>query len=551
MNTKILDKRQERTMKIGLDFGCSNTKLSYLVENKNGTWSVQNYKNSNGTSSFESLVTKSTEGNYYMYGDAAKSAITDKDDVTAYTGFKMMLASNVEKQLEERGYNKDITPKFITSIYLKNFLNNFMRDNKIDETDKFEKIVVGFPESWRSNYNDNLSHSELMDIIYDLNVAEKDNIILISEPILAAAAYVHSHQSTSEPYGGYLLVADFGGGTIDFSICKIDGIDSQHSNIDVIYKSGCDKSNNDGIGCSALGFFEDIVNTALNNNNIKPVKNPSYHKFLNALEDAIKRRFDEEAFFETYSGNRSCANEVFLKHSFLYETADGKTCCDIIDVTYAMIYEAYNRRIRGPLENELAKAKVRLSELGINYGVHSKNFRILTCGGFSAFYLVREQIQKSFAIVDFLNDPRYIKSLGKNPSDIISQGAALIANDKVGFKRKFPYEISLVFYKDSDDSPTGVLIDIDQEYTPDKPVPANGFFAINEIKYLKITFLNNECRYYAIQNPIKVNCLGCKICTTIDKNENISLDAYDSYGKHIVKSQAIGRLSEIISRNII
>ena len=152
---------------IGLDFGTTYSVISRLAEVTRGeNGSVEAYKleacslGEGDSPCQDSIVLKKANGDL-EFGPLAKEG-TGRKGTTLYKGFKMMLAENESAVLEARGYDDEWTPKKIVEAYLGDLLQKYMITQNVDHIDK---LVVGVPEIWFSEYETLDCRTALEDIL--------------------------------------------------------------------------------------------------------------------------------------------------------------------------------------------------------------------------------------------------------------------------------------------------------------------------------------------------------------------------------------------------
>lgn len=111
------------------------------------------------------------------------------------------------------------------------------------------------------------------------------------------------------------------------------------------------------------------------------------------------------------------------------------------DVTYGMLAKAYNTVCKDLLDEKLDEIIAYMDRKQIRYDAGQANFKIAMVGGFCNFYLTKKQISEKFDKA--VNDVRF-QDIIRTVSDsekAISYGAALIANNVIGFKQVAPYSL--------------------------------------------------------------------------------------------------------------
>lgn len=145
---------------------------------------------------------------FNRYGDEHKAAFKDfsltgneKHDFNTFIEFKRTMGS--DKTYESKSANNSFNSEELSSEILKS-LKNYVHDEEINS------VVITVPIRFRSNQNDaTLRAADLA----GFNYCE-----LLMEPIAASIAYGVSGKNVD----GYWLVFDFGGGTFDAALMRVE-----------------------------------------------------------------------------------------------------------------------------------------------------------------------------------------------------------------------------------------------------------------------------------------------------------------------------------------
>lgn len=470
---------------IGLDFGTTYSVVSHLKKGADGQLIPQPVDfggEEKNVTAMETLVVVDRRGDTYVGYEAVPLMRRAK---SVYKGFKMLLSCREEdrKELVRRGF-ADKTPEAVTNL----FLSELFR--KVKEADpgcrEIDKVVVGVPYVWTQNGADSRKF-EVADIVQKATGAKL--VEFQSEPTLACAYYVQEiNKQREKHFDGYILVIDYGGGTLDVTLCKAEEQNGK-SQIKVCGSWGAGENTDGRIGSAGLAFMEEVADLLLAENQIvvKKKEEQEYQSFVKNIEIAIK---NQSAFL------RKCLNKERR-----YFTPGGERYNEEIDgisayykgeeyyVTYRTLVEAYDNSIRPVLTRVLAEAKADMDRLCIPYGDYEHgSFKIATIGGFCNFALTDKQIRSD---TDWLQrrhptlDTRYTEldemMMPKNRELAIANGAALTANDIVEIKKQFPY--TLCFYSETfqvnrrgerkavpDVNEEFIMFREDEEYIPGKPV---------------------------------------------------------------------------------
>lgn len=437
---------------IGLDFGTTYSALAEVVENINGNYepvalSVSGEVSSRTGLYYDSLAVKDDDG--LKYGMTAH-AIIGKENTTTYRGFKLLLDYDYEneadrKRLEEEGYTRDCLPKTVVKGFLKELLNKY--------ADDISNLIVGVPYIWK---NSELSHNPkdvFLEIINELNV--RGNIDTINEPEAACEYFSDQYRAfnNGQFYKGYVLIVDYGGGTLDISLCNVTD-EMGKPNVEVIDKAGAGANTSGRLGEAGLAFMTEIVRLSLerahvNNEDMSLIKEHGRldSMALNFEENLIafgsKQEFEEfKSVFQELNLSvlkDKCEDDEEIKHLTINgqipRVIDNEVLWRQIalPVTYGIIARAYKDIIYDPLEKGLQRIKNKIKELEIDYSGGSENFKIQIIGGFGNFCLVEEQIRHFFNISAIRDDDnRFYGGLpsGDARTMAVAYGAALEADGR-------------------------------------------------------------------------------------------------------------------------
>ncbi len=420
---------------LGLDFGTTYSTVS-VIEND----IVTVCRRGQSYVTEDSLVFKDSDG--FLYGSDARESAGQYG--TLFEGFKVLLTENNPQKLSNYSsdFESETHPRKITSRYLDHILKLAM--SEYTDSKKIDRLVVGIPAVWEDQTTPdekpnplNENKSALEDIIRDLGYV--DEVILRTEPELACGYYLYNNRVNSgdkNGYSGYLLLIDYGGGTLDIALCRID---ASSSNIEIIETFGAGWNRDRQRGDAGLAFFQELTDIATKDEDNDESEKAS---FRCKLENAIKRlQYDNpedkkaeklKTIFE--SGTiRERAESPLAKDSFAKIKFNGKG----IDVTYSMIAEAYVNKIEQVLTAELRKVRKKLDEMEIDYSASSDSFRIQLVGGFSNFLFVQKTVE-----LELKRNPRRDKRFnggfqrGSDMNFAVSYGAALYANESYTITKK-------------------------------------------------------------------------------------------------------------------
>lgn len=402
---------------IGLDFGTTNSIISYLNEEK---LEIFQYGGPDGQKYIPSFITY--ENDYVEIGRGARTTASQTPDVESYSNFKMDLPLP-ESQFTSRFKNAR-TPMSITADYLRELFlssSSFSR-----EEGQINSVVVSVPEIWQRDVS-NLGRERLQKLIQELGLPLKQ---LISEPVAAAAFYAwetqkRAKQDHSEPFRGNLLVCDMGGGTFDVSLCHVYG----DNKVEVLYFDG---QGDKGLDSAGVAFDRRCVQIAYAKKHGHPPDETS-SEFLRLLRD-----FETVKIYSHDKSRKKLTNclkepEAFIDKE-IYKFAGQ------YDVTFGEITEAFTPIARG-IKAVMQGVKDWLQ-------CHDQTVeRLFFVGGFSQFLLVQKAIFDVLRTDD--NDPRFERSFNITSSAYaIAYGACLIANGLVDPTEKYIHTMGIVINKE-------------------------------------------------------------------------------------------------------
>lgn len=427
-------------MNIGLDFGTTYSVISRVNKRSDATddYSIDalRLKAANLKESISSLVVKDSSGNL-VCGRNALGKMKEPGSVV-YRGFKMMLTEKSKQKRHDRGYDEVITPEKVTEIYIRFLFDQARACERVPV--EFDKVVVGVPAVWFDSNKANDSRVFIEDIVKENSRAKM--VEVISEPELACAYFTDNYyKNRKEHYNGKILLVDYGGGTLDLSLCDVK-YNGERCEITLVRRSGAgisDGSNN--LGSAGLAFIEKILELVCKRNGIEMNnQDKDYYDCINDIEGALIEGTD--SFFD----NNKMTDELVFSYVFdggMKELLE-ETFCDIYvsgenyNITYGDLKMAYDVVINPVLKEKLDDMKEYIDAKKIE----NENLKIAMVGGFCNFYLTQKQICKSFSYGG-MDDPRF-KDMMSNVSDCekaISYGAALVAEGVIDIKRVAPYHI--------------------------------------------------------------------------------------------------------------
>lgn len=442
-------------MRVGIDFGSTYSAISAYNETEDRVEALSLVEGE--SAAIPSVVSISQKGRVSC-GKAAKDQI-GKRTARIYEAFKMLLNEPNEEMLARRGYTAEITPRYITKLFLESMLRGTLIRNGAE---RFEDIIVCVPEIWGKKLRTLDGRSILRDILQNEMDFPVDHVRVVTEPE-AASAYIayHYEQQTRKAFNGHLLLIDYGGGTLDITLTEVrsDG----NGYMEVGYQEGGgagenhpDEKGRGAIGSAGIAYMQQVVALAMTEAGLVEstddisFTDPDFIAAVRDLESQLKsaeRMKDLEDVFGSYgSGYRELAeileDEPMEFLSLEYDEEE-------LPVTYQQLYRAYADTIAGVLQKQLDDINRRVANrIGSDpcepaAGMRD-DFKIALVGGFGSFYLVKKQLAEIYRLdINPKLDLR-TKNINADKRELaISLGAALLVADKIVLKKTAHYAIGL------------------------------------------------------------------------------------------------------------
>lgn len=429
---------------IGLDFGSTTTTVSVYNEKFERPEAV---KTCGDTVRIPSIVAYDLEEKNYIIGDRAKSVVDDSDYIF-YKGFKMLLVEENQTILKSRNYTKEITPKVIAKIFIKQIFENALKDLNEEE---IGKLTIGVPEIWKNEISTVDGVAVIREIFKELELVSDDRLQIVSEPE-AATAYIAVDENN--PFSGHVLLIDYGGGTLDITLTEVSTIkdgSSHNMQIKSLERTGAGENFDGNIGLAGIRYMEEVMFETIreaeltNCSKIADFDDDEYREFSKSVYDLereiISSKVEIENFFNNYEsvGLYSLRND--MKEKFTKINYNGNK----LQVTYYTLLKVYNNIFRNVLKEQLDKITSFMDSEGIDYSQkNQENFRIALVGGFGTYCLVNEQVKQYFKIPS----QDRIMSTRADCEQAISLGTALFASNVVELKNTAPYSIGLYSYSE-------------------------------------------------------------------------------------------------------
>ena len=397
---------------IGLDFGTTNSILSYFEQNE-----VKTYKfgsNNSGDQYIPSFIAYDEELGVAI-GTAART-VASETGVESYGNFKMQLPIPDSDLIDQATRH----PVDITIDYLKELLisenSTFSFNN---QKGAIEGLVVSVPEIWVRDFR-NLGRERLKKILTEQ--LELPLIQLISEPVAAASYYVWKAQKEKKlsfDPEKILLVCDVGGGTFDVSICRIYG----DKNIEVLAYFGKGER---GLEDAGVAFDRRCVKIAYQKKHQQEIddNSPEFYRLLNEFESK-KIGIHDRATKRIINYLKEPETQ---KEKSVYSFSGYEVNCQEVEEAFAPI----KNNIQGVMEE-------------VNNWLQENNRQldhVFFVGGFSQFILVKRAITEALNIDS--QDQRIERVNLETSAFAISYGACLIAQGEIDPIEKYHHTLGIV-----------------------------------------------------------------------------------------------------------
>lgn len=433
-------------MNLGIDFGSTYSMLSYYNPVDDTVQAVQTEM---GSKYIPSIACFNYDGEL-ITGQVAREFLAGEPEWDSYRAFKMLLPECNWDILGPRGYTPDCDPRRVTKEFLRQQIT--MAKDRCN-VERFENVIICIPEVWNKELYTMSGKSLLRDICRELDMM--DRVTVVSEPAAASAYFAYNYQkNTKQPYDGTILIVDYGGGTLDITLTKVNTVvreNGVHSmEIDVLGQTGAGENHGKQVGDAGIAYMEGVVAMAITEAGMEaPECDGKQLRAMNILESALMSNSQNLAnrLKRNYGGNpERMGDDNSNFTTFRYR---GK----MVPVTYATLYRAYEKIIQPVLTAQLDKVcREYLEPMGIDPREEVNKFKIALVGGFGQFSLVQKQVRDYFHISSAANDAR-LKDLGSNQDgravdsgkeDAISYGAALIASGVVTMRKTAKLSVGLV-----------------------------------------------------------------------------------------------------------
>lgn len=419
---------------IGFDFGTTNSTISFYNQETKSLDCFQ--MNAGGTEYIPTVI--AYKGTDISIGDIAKKNMTKKG-YEAYEHFKLRLGKYSNNVIT----GKSKTPTEVATDYIGTLLNEYKTNQNIEEIDA---VVMTVPETWFREASNRTARENIEGIYRNLGYNVETQFQLESEPVAAAGyfcwSYTHSKEKNPEgiPFTGHIIVVDYGGGTLDVTLCKVENGDQ----IKILERCGYGEYNQTN-GCAGVAFDEAVVERICKANDITAEKtDKTFVKLCAAFErEKISETKHITEMMKMYYDDPSIVDgEVLL--TLEYDDDEIPIYCEDLAICFAQINQPV-------LDESLKQIQSYFKAHGVESG-SQEHFKVLMVGGFSNFYCVEETVRKAFGSRTGLVDRRFDQVFAiNNKSLAIAKGAALIAQKVVKVEHTCTHNIGFIVVRPDDE----------------------------------------------------------------------------------------------------
>jgi len=509
-------------MRIGIDFGTCNSVAAVWNEGEKRARIVE----INGSRLQASCIAISRSNpEEIVFGIAARDYRRDPEFLF-YDRFKMLLNVRQRSRWAAFGWPEDadaMTPSEVSKAYLSELLSHSLESENKSKNDlkEIERLVLSVPAVWTQEARDNYGREQLQRIAIELlsrkklsqltrkeqQVFKKRRVRIVSEPTAACCYFAHCYRinNPGKKFNGHTLVCDYGGGTLDLSLCKVE--DDQVSVLDC---RGYGHVEGETFGAAGMAFDEEVVRRYLQLESADVKRDESWEKWLRIFEifkiRHISPRSPNERKMSRYLGQPERVREA------LSPVPDGADS----PFRPAHLVKAFKSVIEPRFEESVLEMLQLLVKNGILREVNrgdktvfdgsNETFRVLFVGGFSNFMLVQIAMTRylGYSVGDLcagMLDSVYPTS-DRKPS--VALGATLLAAQKISYQETCPVQLGTVIFPETlyPLVDAGSKIESDKT-TPEKTVTVN---ASGCDEYAEIVLWMRNNRGIETRMPLEQTC---------------------------------------------
>lgn len=409
---------------IGFDFGTTNSIISFHDAE---TGSLNCFHTAAGGTDYIPTVISYEQRKgtaYTQFGNAAKLQGDGKPNVCGR--FKLRLGTRFDELIP----GKEKTAHEAARDYIQALFDAFRNSGN-----SIESMVMTIPEAWYREQTNYTARENIRTILIETGLSP-EQFSFQSEPVAAAAYFCWQWKTKqNQNYDGNLIVIDYGGGTLDVTLCQV--INGKKIRTLESYGSGEEGSGIEN-GHAGSAFLSHVIRIICEENTLSPDER-NLALARNELETfLISQKNTISALMEDYE-----ISPEDVENEPLFELSRLNYCT----VTCRHLKKAF-KLVNAPV---LEKALVQIREAGEYLPEKTK---IIFVGGFSNFCCVENQVRKFFNSRPDANDPRFPDLLSEeNKALAIAKGAALLADHSISVDPAFPYEVGIIAGRINPDTP--------------------------------------------------------------------------------------------------
>lgn len=401
-------------LNMGLDFGTTTSILSYYDAQMLKTVQLGGASASPYIPSMVAI--DKTEENISI-GQAARLLQND-EDYHCYRYFKLFLAENDTNLLIKQGYITQ-TPLEIAQIFLQQLFAQFQQQLGGIPFLR-NQLVITVPEIWLRS-GQHAARENLQHLAENLGFKQ---VQLVSEPVAAGIYFAECYQQRlGKAFNGHILVCDYGGGTLDLSLSKLEG-----RHITVLQGTGTMGNEQQAhLGKAGVAFDEALLQRLV----------LKYPELMQHAWFSLLARLEEQKIIQTEKISK--ALERYRANSALNKKLFELEGCAVESVDFIQVFDEF---IAPELKKALQQMAIYLKEQAINTE-DSEHFHVVLVGGFSNFYLVRQMIRQFFNSKTEA-DSRFLNYFDLTDTALaISKGATLLANENFAVQVTCPVSLGI------------------------------------------------------------------------------------------------------------
>jgi len=358
---------------------------------------------------FPTIIAYNKKNDKVRYVGQAARRYRFSPDYDVYEHFKLALGTSAD---DPAGRLK--TPRQVTRDFIEEVLKKF----KEDQGQSMEVLVQTVPDTWKNEPLHRTAIDHLTEIYEELDMdTDGGQVSFESEPVSAAVFYLN--EICKGHYEGAIMVIDYGGGTLDLTLCRAEA----NGSVSVLYSRG--NGGDSTQGCAGNAFDRAVVRRLIARYKLSPADyvpgSTAFESLCCDFEDAKiastgSTRTALEDYYTSNGFNDQEAFSVIESHTYAGYS--------VMASDIALAFDGVNRRA---LEDAVRDVQQHCGSAGIDIN-SMDHFRVLLVGGFSNLHCVESCVRKLFDSRDGVRDARFDERLNRHSrSTAIAHGACLIA----------------------------------------------------------------------------------------------------------------------------